>query len=62
MEARAVAPFFDLKAGVDRKTGDVFEATKARIEEINAAGYGTLVEAVAPARKASSRRPKAAAK
>lgn len=63
MEARVVAPFFDLKEGVDRKAGASFEATEARIEEINDAGYGVLVEPVErPARKAPARKPKAAAK
>ena len=51
MEARVVAPFFDLKEGVDRKAGDSFEATEARIEEVER-----------PARKAPARKPKAAAK
>ena len=47
MKAKCVAPFYDLKAEVDRKVGDVWDVDKARFDAINATKYGTLVEAVA---------------
>lgn len=46
MKAKVLHRFFDVKAKVDRKQGEEFEATAARVREINAAGYGQLVEAV----------------
>ncbi len=70
MIAKATAPFLDLKANVDRATGDVFECSEERFEEINSTQFGTLAERVdgepeqaeeleAPARK-PARRKKAA--
>lgn len=50
MKAKVLHRFFDVKAKVDRKQGEEFEATAARVREINAAGakqgIAQLVEAV----------------
>ena len=50
MRARVLHSFFDLKAKVSREEGGEFEATAARIREINAAGVrqgvGQLVEGI----------------
>ena len=70
MKARAKAPFLDLQENVDRATGEVFECSEERFEEINSTRFGTLAERVAeepeqaeepeePARK-PARRKKAA--
>lgn len=59
MKARALAPFDDLKEGVPRAKGDVFEVTEERFEEINSTTFGTLVETVeekAATRKTTARK------
>lgn len=47
MKARAKAPFLDLQENVDRATGEVFECSEERFEEINSTRFGTLAERVA---------------
>ena len=47
MKVRAKAPFLDLQENVDRATGDVFECSEERFEEINSTRFGTLAERVA---------------
>ena len=47
MKVRAKAPFLDLQENVDRATGDVFECSEERFEEINSTQFGTLAERVA---------------
>lgn len=44
MKARVLKTFHDLKARAVRKKGDEFEVTPERFKEINAAGFGNLVE------------------
>ena len=60
MKAKVLHKFFDVKAKVDRKPGEEFEATAARIEEINAAGarqkVGALVEAVEEKKPAKTKK------
>ena len=56
MRARCVKAFFDLEERVQRQPGDEWECAKARLEAVNAAGYGTLAEEVqAPKAKAKAR-------
>ena len=55
MKVKALKPFLDLKEGVNRAPGEVFEATEARFKEINSKGFGDLVEKV-PAPKRTARR------
>ena len=43
---RTCYPFYDEKERADRMVGDEFEADEGRIEEINTAGFGKLVEIV----------------
>lgn len=47
MKAVVKAAFFDREASLTRKVGDVFEASAARIEEINAAFPGTVEKVAA---------------
>lgn len=49
MKVRAVQQFMDRAAGSIRKEGEVFEVTKSRLDEINTAGFGVLVEAAGSA-------------
>lgn len=44
MQATVKADFYDVKAGELRRSGDVFDCTKGRADEINAAfpGYVEL--------------------
>ena len=62
MKARVVRRFDDLVERVSREVGDVFELTAERLEQINAAGYGTLVEPVEPKKQAKKATAKKAAK
>lgn len=47
MRAVVKADFYDREASLTRKVGDVFEATDARIKEINAAFPGTVEKVTA---------------
>lgn len=67
MRARVVRSFRDLKAGVERKEGEVFEVDEERFAEINRKLNGYLAEereppAKKPAGAASRRRPAAKAR
>lgn len=63
MRARVLAPFTDARTGEDRMPGDVFEVTCERFDEINAAGYGRLVDAVDEEQpKSEPKRPRRQAK
>lgn len=53
MKVKAIQSFYDKKEKKDRAVGEVFEATKARAEEINEAGYGQLVDILASPKKAA---------
>lgn len=55
MKVKALKPFLDLKEGVNRASGEVFEATEARFKEINSKGFGDLVEKVPAAKPAAKR-------
>jgi len=44
MRAKALTLFKDLKEGVARKKGDVFDVSEERFEEINSTRYGKLVK------------------
>lgn len=46
MRAKALTLFKDLKEGVVRKKGDVFDVSEERFKEINSTGYGKLIEEV----------------
>lgn len=46
VKAKCVRPFRDLQTGGMRAVGEEFETTDGRVSEINAAGYGVLVEIV----------------
>lgn len=59
MKIQALAPFYDVEAKVDRKRGDVWEVTAARLKAINAAGFGNLAEAVEAEEKPAKSAPKA---
>lgn len=43
----ALSRFNDLQENITRDAGDEFDATSARVDEINNAGYGALVVPVA---------------
>lgn len=55
MKCKVIREFNDAQDGVLRKEGEVFEATAARINEINSAGYGELVEKIAAPKKATKK-------
>lgn len=60
--AKVLEPFYDLEAKADRAKGEEFEASEERIEAINAAGFGQLVEKAAePAPKKAPAKAKAKA-
>lgn len=46
MLAKCLSEFHDKLENVNRSKGDTFEVTAERVEEINGAGFGILVEAV----------------
>ena len=46
MKVKALRKFRDLKAGVMREKGAVFEVTEKRFREINSTIHGALVEPV----------------
>lgn len=46
MEARVLRTFNDVKGNKIRKTGEIFEVTKKRYEEINSTKHGQLVEEI----------------
>lgn len=46
MKVKALRKFRDLKAGVMREKGAVFEVTEKRFREINSTMHGALVEPV----------------
>ena len=46
MKVKALRKFRDLKAGVMREKGAVFEVTEKRFREINSTIHGALVELV----------------
>lgn len=54
MEVKVLKPFYDKAKSVDRSVGDTFATNQQRFDEINAAGYGQLVEKVAAKKKASN--------
>lgn len=43
MKVKVIKPFFDKKDGVARSTGDTFELSKKRYEEINSTKFKELV-------------------
>lgn len=51
MEVKVLKPFWDKAKSVDRSVGDTFATNQQRFDEINAAGYGQLVEKIAAKRK-----------
>lgn len=51
MKAVVKAAFYDREASLTRQVGEVFDATAARIDEINAAFPGYVERAEAPKRK-----------
>lgn len=46
MKLRALMTFNDLKAGVTRREGEVWEADEARLAELSSTEWGALAEAV----------------
>ena len=48
MKVRCVKPFTDLLAGVERRVGDVWDASQARLDAINATSYGQLAVSAEP--------------
>ena len=42
MKIQATRKFIDIKEGVTRKKGDIFDVTEERFEEINGTKYGIL--------------------
>lgn len=57
MKLRALVTFNDLKAGVTRREGEVWEADESRLAELSSTEWGALAEAVEepapkPARRA----------
>lgn len=46
MKAKVLAPFVDKNTNELHHAGDVFECAAKRFKEINAAGFGNLVEQV----------------
>lgn len=51
MRARVLRDFNDLKEGVVRRKGDVFEVDEERFAQINATKHGKLVEKAPKAKK-----------
>lgn len=51
MKARVLMGFYDMAEGVDRKPGDVFEATEERIAEINGKLDGYVAAVAEPPKK-----------
>lgn len=47
MKVKVIKRFTDIKAGKQRRVGEVFEVTKERLREIAASQFGPLVEVVA---------------
>lgn len=45
-KAKVLVSFYDAVCGVDRNVGDEFTCSHERINDINAAGYGKLVERI----------------
>jgi hypothetical protein len=42
MKVRAIRDFVDARTSDERKAGDVFDATQARLDEINSTVWGML--------------------
>lgn len=53
MEVKVLKPFYDKAKAVDRAVGDTFATNQQRFDEINAAGFGQLVEKTSAKRKAA---------
>ncbi len=63
MKVVVLERFYDLKEREPREVGEAFEATEARVAQINSAGFGRLVapadEPVRPAKRPRARRAEA---
>ena len=51
MKARVLRDFNDLKEGVVRRKGEVFECSEERFEQINGSRHGILAEKVRKPKK-----------